>query len=414
MRILHSLGLPAAEIGRYWSQEARSIRASTGALAVGLAATLVAGVVLGGARDTLAANPGLLVLIPAAIGMRGSLFGSMAARMGTGILTGQMGDDLTRDSFVGRQITATTLLTVSTAAEAGVIAWAVSGLFDRPVMPLLDLVAVSMVGGLAASVVLLVVTVVMARRSRAASWSMDDVGAPTITATGDLVTLPALLSATLLLEVPILPEALGAVGIVAGIAAAVLGWRDDDPTIARIVKESLVVLTAAVTIDVLAGLVMDTRMDSLLGNPALFVMIPPFVAACGSLGGMLSSRMTSKLHVGLMEPRAWPGTVAGLDISLTFLLGLMAFVGVGGVGWIGAKLAGMAPPPAWKLIVVANIGGFMATIVLAAVAYLAAVATFKFGLDPDNHGIPIVTASMDLFGILSLVAAIGLMGMGAT
>ncbi len=32
MRTLRALGLPAAEIGRYWSQEARSIRTSAGAL----------------------------------------------------------------------------------------------------------------------------------------------------------------------------------------------------------------------------------------------------------------------------------------------------------------------------------------------------------------------------------------------
>ncbi|HKJ55614.1 MAG TPA: magnesium transporter [Nitriliruptoraceae bacterium] len=414
LQILRSLGLPATEIGRYWSQEARSIRASAAALGVGLAATLVAGMVLGGARDSLVANPGLLVLIPAAIGMRGSLFGSLAARLGTGILTGQMGDELSRDSWVGHQVRATILLTVSTAAEAGVIAWLVSSMFGLRVMSMLDLVAVSVVGGLLASAVLLGVTVAMARSSRTSGWSMDDVGAPTITATGDLVTLPALLLATTLLRIPVLPAVVGVVGIVAAVVAAVVGWRDDDQTVARIVRESLIVLTVAVTIDVLAGVVMDTRLDSLLGNPALFVMIPPFVAACGSLGGMLSSRMASKLHMGSMLPRAWPTREAGLDISMTFLLGLLAFMGVGGVGWVGAQLAGMAPPPMWQLLLVANLGGFMATVILSAVAYVAAVAAFQFGLDPDNHGIPIVTASMDLLGILCLVAAIGLVGLGGT
>ncbi len=303
---------------------------------------------------------------------------------------------------------------MSTAAEAGLIAWGISALLGRPVMPLLDLVAVSVVGGLLASAVLLAVTVAMARSSRTSGWSMDDVGAPTITATGDLVTLPALLLATMMLAIPVLPAVLGLVGILAAVLAAVVGWRDEDPTVARIVRESLVVLTVAVTIDVIAGVVMDTRLDSLLADPALFVMIPPFVAACGSLGGMLSSRMASKLHVGSMQPRAWPTREAGLDISLTFLLGFLAFMGVGSVGWVGAQLAGMAPPPAWQLLLVANIGGFMATLLLSAVAYLAAVATFHFGLDPDNHGIPIVTATMDLFGILCLVAAIGLMGLGGS
>lgn len=411
LRVLRALGLPATEIARYWALEARSIRASAAALAVGLLATLVAGAVLGSANATLADHPGLLVLIPAAIGMRGSLFGSLAARLGTGSLTGQVRDELSRDSFVGRQVVATSLLTVSTAAEAGAIAWIASALLGRRVMPILDLVAVSVVGGLLASVVLLVATVGLARWSRTSGWSMDDVGAPTITATGDLVTLPALFLATLLLDVPVLPALVGGLGVAAGIVAAVAGWRDRDELVRRVVRESLVVLTAAVTIDVLAGVVMDARLDTLLETPALLVMIPPFVAACGSLGGMLASRLASKLHVGLLAPRWWPGRLAGLDISVTYLLGFVAFTGVGGVGWLAAWLAGLSPPPAWQLLVVAHVGGFLATGLLALVAYGAATATFTFGLDPDNHGIPIVTATMDLFGILCLVAAIAIVGL---
>ncbi len=412
VRVLRALGFPAAEITRYWAREAASIRASSAALVIGLGATLIAGTVLGGANEALAANPGLLVLIPAAIGMRGSIFGALAARLGTGILTGEMGPETTRDSFLGRQVRAATLLTVSTAAEAGVLAWGASVLVGRPVMGLLDLVAVSVVGGLLASTILLAVTVGVARQSRVRGWSMDDVGAPVITATGDLVTLPALLVATLLVPIGWLAASIGAVGVVAAIVAAVLGLRDGDDMVGRIVRESLVVLTIAVSLQVVAGIVMDARLDTLLSNPALLVLIPPFVAVCGSLGGMLASRLASKLHVGLLAPRTWPSALAGLDISLTFLLALGSFVGVGGVGWVAARLAGLAPPAAPAMVATSLVGGLLATVVVAIVAYAAAVATFRFGLDPDNHGIPIVTACMDLFGILCLVGAIGLMGVG--
>jgi mgtE-like transporter len=45
------------------------------------------------------------------------------------------------------------------------------------------------------------------------------------------------------------------------------------------------------------------------------------------------------------------------------------------------------------------------------VGYYAAVATFRLGLDPDNHGIPIVTSSLDLLGAFSLVLAIVILGL---
>jgi mgtE-like transporter len=47
------------------------------------------------------------------------------------------------------------------------------------------------------------------------------------------------------------------------------------------------------------------------------------------------------------------------------------------------------------------------------VAYLAAVATYRFGLDPDNHGIPIVTSTMDFLGAATLVATIVVFGVSA-
>ena len=413
LRALRALGLPAAEIGRYWSQEARSIRASSGALGVGLLATLMAGAVLIAGRDELAEHPGLLVLVPAAIGMRGSIFGALAARLGTGIWTGEFEAELRRTNFLGRQIEAVALLTLSTAVETGVLAWALARLLGRAVIPLPELVAVSLVAGLLASVFLLFVTIQVARQSQVRDWTMDDVGAPLITATGDLVTLPLLLLATLLLNWPVVADVIGWIGIVAGITAAVVGWRHDHDRVRRLCRESLVVLTIAVTLQVLAGVVLESRQEALVAVvPAILGLVPPFAATCGSLGGLLASRLSSKLHIGMLEPRLLPGKVAGLDVSLTFLLALLAFTGTGAIGWVGAALVGTAPPNVLVLLAVSLVGGLMATVALSSVAYGAASAAFRFGLDPDNHGIPIVTAAMDFLGILCLVSAVAITGVG--
>jgi mgtE-like transporter len=411
-RVLRLLGLPVAEVSAYWRQERPSLQRGATALVIGLVATLIAGLVLGAGREQLERYPGLLVLIPAAIGMRGSIFGSLAARISTAILTGEFQPQVRRGNYLGRQIAAAGLLTVTTSVLAGVLAWVIGSVLDLPLISLLDLVAVSLVAGVLSSLALLAVTIQIARQSEARGWNMDDVGAPTITATGDLITLPALLLATLLLRVQLLGAVIGAVGVAAGLYAGWRGWRAEDPSIRRVIRESLVVLTIAVTVDVLAGLVMESRADELLGNPALLVLIPPFIANSGSLGGMLASRLGSKLHVGLLQPRTLPGKLAGLDISIIFALAAVAFTGVGAVGWVAARLAGLDPPGIVALVGVTLLGGFFATLILAVVAYTTATATFRFGLDPDNHGIPIVTAAMDLLGILCLVGAIALLRVG--
>ncbi len=412
LRVLRIVGVPAAEVRSYWSSEQSAIKRGAVALVIALGATLVAGLVLGAGRETITSHPGLLVLIPAAIGMRGSIFGALAARLGTAILIGQYEPVLTRDSFLGRQISAVALLTATTGAEAGVLAWTIGRLLGLATIPVLELVAVSMLAGLASSVVLVGVTMRLAKEAQRRGWAMDDVGAPTITATGDLVTLPALLAATQVLRSEPLALTLGAIGLVLGIVAVIVGVRSKDELVRRIVVESLGVLTIAVTVDVLAGLVMESRAERLLGIPVLLVLIPPFIANCGSLGGMLASRFASKLHTGQLEPRARPSRLAVLDVSLISLLGMFAFVGVAVVGWLAAVLVGLEPPSVLILIAGTVLAGGMALLLLSVVAYAAATLSFRFGLDPDTHGIPTVTAAMDFLGVLCLVVAMTIVGVG--
>lgn len=400
--------LRPSAIARYWSAERRSLRASGAALSISLLATLVAGAVLAGARQTLDDTPGLLVLIPAAIGMRGSNFGALAARLGTGTLTGEFDGSLGPGSFLWRQAEASVRLALGGAAGAGSIAWAAANLFGIETVPLLQLMAISLLGALLASVALLGVTVALAVRARDADWSMDDVGAPTITAVGDVVSLPALLVATTVVSPGAVANTIGALSIMFGGVAVATGAWSSSELVRRVIRESAPVLALAVSVDTIAGIVMESRLETLLDEPALLVLIPPFVASSGALGGMLASRLASKLHVGLLTPRPLPSPEAWLDVSMTYLLATATFVAVGGVGWVAAGLGGLDPPSVAGLVATSVVGGVMAALALSAVAYVAATASYRFGLDPDNHSIPIVTASMDLLGILCLLAAIGL------
>ena len=77
----------------YWRSERRTLRRGTVALALSTCAGFVAGLVLGSITGTLERLPGLLVLIPASVGMRGTIFGAMGARLGTGIAAGHLRAD---------------------------------------------------------------------------------------------------------------------------------------------------------------------------------------------------------------------------------------------------------------------------------------------------------------------------------
>lgn len=398
----------------FLASEATALQRSMVALLIAAVADLLAGVVLGRSQTTIESLPGLLVLIPGAIAMRGATFGALGARLGTAIHTGLFERSLQPGGWLWRQLAAVVTLTFVTSVQAGLLAVLLSRALDLPAVGTAQMLTISVVGGLLASLVLIVVVVSLARTAWARDWNMDDVGAPAITATGDLLAIPALLIAARLVTeyqstVAVTTAWVSVVITVAGLARGLL---HPDAQIRTIVRESTVVLTFAATLSVIAGLVVASREDTFTVTPALLILFPPFVAMFGSLGGILSSRLASKLHLGAIGPRVFPERLAAMDITMTFVLSLAIYLFVGFATWAFAATTGVDHPGAGVLIGVSVVGGLMGTVLLAAVSYSAAAATYRFGLDPDNHAIPIVTSSMDLFGMLCLVAALAFFGVG--
>jgi len=72
----------------YWRSETRTIRQGLVALVLSTAAGFVAGLTLAHLTGTLASLPGLIILIPAAVGMKGTIFGAIGARLGTASAAG--------------------------------------------------------------------------------------------------------------------------------------------------------------------------------------------------------------------------------------------------------------------------------------------------------------------------------------
>src|SRR6516225_10019842 len=91
------------------------VRAGFFALLISSGGDLVAGVTLGSITGTLAALPGLLVLVPAAIGMRGNVFGALGSRFGTQIHAGTFRFSRRVDTEVGQNMAASMLSTLSIA-----------------------------------------------------------------------------------------------------------------------------------------------------------------------------------------------------------------------------------------------------------------------------------------------------------
>jgi mgtE-like transporter len=403
---------PTARLRALLGPDAAGARQSLVALVLNSSTSLLAGAFLGAITATLAEFPGLLVLVPAAIGLRGNIFGSFGNRLSTAIHTGTFRWSLRGEAVLGQNVLAAMLLTMGISLALAVVAKAVAvGMGLEGSIGVLDMATVSIVGGLLGSIVVLAASLGLTGGAVRFGWDLDNVTAPLVSTLGDVLTLPALYLATFLLGISIVSPLVGAVLVVASLAFLVAGWRSSTEGLQRIVHESVPVLLLAGCVSAGAGVTLEKSFARFEALPALLVLVPAHLSSSGALGGILSGRLSSKLFLGLVPPAGSPNREARRDISLVGLLAVPVYV-LNGIGaHVVARLLGEESPGLAQMVGVSLIGGALALLFVVAVAYYGTVAAYRTGVDPDTYGIPVVSSSVDLIGALTLIIGIALLGL---
>jgi len=382
------------------------------ALALNSSSSLVAGAILGSLTHTFEDRPGLLLLVPAAIGLRGNVFGSLGNRVSTSIHAGELQLRLRGSTLLGQNVQAAGVLTVGMSVALVLVAVAVStGLGLGPTIGLADLAVVSVGGGALASLPVLAATLGLAAGAVRWGWDLDNVTAPLVSTLGDVLTLPALWLATGLLGFGLVTSGLGWLLAAAGIACLVWGSLSTLPHLRRIVRTSLPILALAGLISSLAGVALERRLLTFSALPALLILVPAHLSSAGALGGILTGRLSSKILLGLAPPTAWPARSAREDIGFVLGLSLPVFIANGvGAHYVAGALS-EASPGLLKLVVASILGGVAAMVAVVAIAYYGTIAAVRNDLDPDTYGIPLVSSTVDLVGALTLVIAITALGL---
>ncbi|MBI4730432.1 MAG: magnesium transporter [Acidobacteria bacterium] len=309
-RAREAAGAPARalrEIFRYWRAERLTLRQGFVALWISSAGDLLAGLALGAMTHRLELLPGLFILVPAAIGMRGNIFGAVGSRLGTSIHAGLFSVTRRRSGVLYQNAYASLLLSVAISAFLAVAARIVSAASGLPSISVWDFLAISILGGALSSAVVLALTVALALVGHRRHWDLDAVAAPVVTFIGDTVTLPALFAASYVAQRHGVTLGIGVALTGVSIASLVAALRTKLPIARRIVRESAVVLILAGTADIFAGTIVEHRVERFRLLPALFVLIPPFLEDAGSLGSIVSARLPPGSS-RWSRSRWWPAT----------------------------------------------------------------------------------------------------------
>ncbi|SCL75711.1 Divalent cation transporter [Methanoculleus chikugoensis] len=392
------------------SSQSRLILTGLGALLVSAVISSIAGIYLGSVREVLALIPGLMVLLPSIIHIRGSIAGVFASRLSSAMHLGEFSINFEDGSVLGDNIRASFVITILIALVIGIFSYAASRIFGYPVISIADLVLISVVTGIVAGAVVTGITLLIALASYRYGLDLDMIGAPTVTTSGDIVTLPILvLSATfVVLLSPAMRMILGVI-VIAAAVAAVIYTRHRPEGVRPIVRENIFLLIPLSVLGTLAGLTYSFSLEALVTIAAFLILIPPFTGSLGSIGGILGSRLSTGMHTGELNPSFLPerGVVHHFIISYLYtliLLPLLALIAHG-----AAVLMGLNSPGLGMLVIISLAAGLVVMTLVNGVAYATASLSFRYGLDPDNFGIPVITSLIDLIGAAALVTAIGLL-----
>ena len=375
--------------------------------------SLVAGMVLGKMTGILESLPGLILLITPAIGMRGNIFGAMGSRLGTALHTGMFSTSLKPYSILSQNIYASMINTVLISFALGLMAWGVALLLKIESIGLVEFVLISMIGGIISSFFVLIITVGVAVTGHNRGWDIDNMSAPIITAAGDMVTLPALFLAVILIG----GDSTGyhtILFILFGVLAAaclLLTIRSGFDIMRGIIYESIPMLLIAGFMSTLAGLIINSRLEGFLMLPALLVMVPLFLEDNNALGGILTSRLSSMLHTGMFDPGMFPGKQIIPNFLLIYIYSLVVFPLVGVSAYAASILMGIGSPGLGSMIFISTSAGLIAVTIVNLVGYYVAITAHKLRLDPDNHSIPMMSSIVDASGAMCLVAVLMLVGM---
>ncbi len=154
-----------------------------------------------------------------------------------------------------------------------------------------------------------------------------------------------------------------------------------------------------------AGITLEAAEENLEEFALLAVMVPTMVDMGGNLGAILSSRLSTRLHLGTTEfdPRdrvLWANILAVMALAATIFTALA--LGAWLIGQVIGAALGIT-----ELLTISLVSGMSVAVIAVVFSLAATYGSYKLGIDPDDTTIPIVTNVVDVFGMVIFIGVSG-------
>lgn len=399
-RSLEVLRLPfhiSGKINNFFKDVSRVLGETFIALFICAIGDLIAGILLSGMIDTLAILPGLLVLIPGAIGMRGNIFGALGSRLGSNLHIGTLSPELKKSPVLNQNIISAMILTIIMSIFLAFAAKGFCILLGFESISIVDFTVISVLGGIFSGALLLPATILIAIKSYENGWDPDNVTTPLIAASGDLFTIPSiLLSVQILLWIRngFIEIILFVIFIIIGITGFIFGIKSISH-LKKIVMHSTPALFLSSIFGTTAGTILNGSFSTILSNPSILVLVPLFSGESGDLVSILGARLSSGLHIGSIESSLKPTEEALRNFGIIITLVIIIYPLIGILAHFGAISLGIPSVGIEKIVIISTLAGLMLTPFMLLIAFYLNIVSYRKGLDPDNIVIPLSTSLTD-------------------
>jgi mgtE-like transporter len=379
--------------------------------------SIIAGLVLGYCSGKFIVLPALLILIPPSIGLRGNIYASLGSRLGSYLHTGRVKPKLEINPEISKNISSSTFLLLVFSILNGFLAAKIAffmniatfnGEFIAFRELVLDLILISALSALLSAMFMILSTLGLAVGSYRWGWNPDNITAPLITLFGDMITLPLVfLSADIIFMADLVAKLYILAFIL--ILTTIFFRLSYEEVGERIIRESTPILLFCTFLQFGAGAILGREIESFVAIAGLLTIIPAFLEDGGAMGGILTARFSSMLHLGSLKPSIKPPKELFWNFGIMHLLALIVFFFVGILGQVVNYSLSLSTVSTLKLILVTLIAGQLLVVLLNLMSYYFSIVSFRRGLDPDNVGVPLITSSMDVLGTACLILALQLL-----
>ena len=406
-KIRSPLSVISLNFSEFFDEHKSIIKESFIALFICAIGDLTAGLILGKMTFFLEAFPGLLVIIPGAIGMRGNIFGSFASRLSTNLHIGILSPKFEFSEQLNYNIFSSFVLTLVLSLFLGIVAKILCILFKQPSISLMDFILISVIAGVISNMIMLPITMLVSFKSFEHGWDPDNITSPIIAAFGDLFTLPAIILSVFILTALnfnfIFKSAVLVAILIAVVVSFIHCYKLSDET-HTILKQSTPVLLLCSFLGGAAGGILNSAVETLLTNPSLLTLLPLFSGESGSLISILGARLSSGLHSGLVEPFKKPKGEAVHNFTICFILAIVVFPLIGLLAEGSSYALGVVGVGFDKIIEISTLAGLILVTIMVIVVYYVSITSYNRNLDPDNIVIPISTSITDSISSLILIS----------